>query len=65
MVGTIIGAELCLAGYRVFHPLTEANGGILRVSVVAGQFTVVASRLLTARASGDPGALAPPDRTEC
>lgn len=55
LTGSIIGAELWLAGYRVFSPLAVANGGIIRVSDVAGQFTVVAPRLVTAGAPADAG----------
>ena len=63
LTGATIAAELWLAGYAIFQPLTVANGGIIRISDAAGQFTVVASRLLTAQAAGDAGAVAPDDRT--
>ena len=63
LTGSIIGAELWIAGYRVFQPLTVANGGVVRVSDAAGQFTVVASRFLTAQAPGDASLLALGDRT--
>ena len=39
--GCTIAAELWLAGYRVFQPLTVGNGGIVRVSDPGGQFTVI------------------------
>lgn len=63
LTGSIIGAELWLAGYSVFQPLTVANGGIVRVSDPAGQFTVITSRLLTSQAPGDASALLPGLRT--
>jgi hypothetical protein len=63
LTGFTIGAELWLAGYSVFQPLTVANGGIQRVSDANGQFTVIASHLLTARAPGDAGQAIFGDRT--
>ncbi|KQP82848.1 hypothetical protein [Methylobacterium sp. Leaf117] len=63
LTGSTIGAELWLSGYTVFQPLTVANGGIVRVSDAAGQFTVIASRLLTAQARGDASGLVAKDRT--
>ena len=61
--GSTIGAELWLSGYSEFQPLSVANGGIVRVSDAAGQFTVIASRLLTTQARGDAKALLATDRT--
>lgn len=55
LVGTTIGAELWLAGYSVFSPLSVANGGIVRTSDVAGQFSVNAPRLVTSGARADAG----------
>ena len=63
LTGTTIGAEFWLSGYNVFQPLTVANGGIVRISDPAGQFTVIASRLLTAQAKSDASALIARDRT--
>ena len=63
LTGSVIGAELWLARYSVFQPLTVANGGIKRVSDSAGQFTVVVSRLLTAQALGDATAASLAGRT--
>ena len=52
LTGYTIGGELWLSGYRVFQPLTVANGGILRGADAQGRFTAIAARLLTARAPG-------------
>lgn len=63
LTGSVIGAEFYLGGFRSFMPLTVGNGGIQRVSDPNGQFTVIASRLLTAQAQGDAMALSAKDRT--
>lgn len=63
LTGKTIGAELWVAGYSVFSPLTVANGGIIRVSDPTGQFTVVVPRLLTAKAPPDAGRLGSDHRT--
>ena len=51
LTGMTIGGELWLPGYRVFSPLTVANGGVIRVADLTGQFTVVVPRLSTAQAA--------------
>jgi hypothetical protein len=63
LTGFVVGAELFLAGYSVFSPLSLANGGIVRVSDAAGQFTVVVPRALTAAAPGDADLAGVRDRT--
>lgn len=50
ITGYTIGGELWLPGYGVPSALSVANGGIVRGPDVAGRFTVVAPRLLTANA---------------
>lgn len=63
LTGATIGAELWLAGYRVLQQLSVANGGIVRVADAAGEFRVIVSRLLTARAIPDSNIADPEDRT--
>lgn len=61
LTGSVIVGELWLPGYRTFQPLTAANGGIVRVADIQGEFKVIAPRLLTALAPGG-SALNDPDQ---